>query len=47
MQVIDWRTRPFTDEMVLYACGDVHYLLPLYAIMKKSILTMRCGVDHQ
>jgi hypothetical protein len=40
MQSLDWRARPFTKEMIRYACLDVHYLLPLYAILKKKILTV-------
>eukprot|EP00026_Physarum_polycephalum_P000388 Phypoly_transcript_00388.p1 GENE.Phypoly_transcript_00388~~Phypoly_transcript_00388.p1 ORF type:complete len:1653 (+),score=260.29 Phypoly_transcript_00388:53-4960(+) len=37
-QTADWRTRPLTEEMLEYARSDTHYLLPMYALMKRDLI---------
>ncbi|CAI9289671.1 unnamed protein product [Lactuca saligna] len=38
-QTADWRLRPLTDEMLRYAREDTHYLLYVYDLMKKRLLS--------
>ncbi|KAL7596060.1 hypothetical protein Lser_V15G28584 [Lactuca serriola] len=38
-QTADWRLRPLTDEMLRYARDDTHYLLYVYDLMKKRLLS--------
>jgi exosome complex exonuclease RRP6 len=37
-QTADWRTRPLSSEMLLYAREDTHYLLYVYDRMKNQLL---------
>lgn len=41
-QTADWRIRPLTPEMILYAQLDTHCLFPLYDAMRIALIT-RCG----
>ncbi|XP_071705512.1 protein RRP6-like 2 [Rutidosis leptorrhynchoides] len=38
-QNADWRLRPLTDEMLRYAREDTHYLLYIYDLMKRLLLS--------
>ncbi|KAJ9540468.1 hypothetical protein OSB04_026974 [Centaurea solstitialis] len=38
-QNADWRLRPLTDEMLRYGREDTHYLLYIYDLMKKKLLS--------
>ncbi|KAI7746260.1 hypothetical protein M8C21_000425, partial [Ambrosia artemisiifolia] len=38
-QNADWRLRPLTDEMLRYAREDTHYLLYIYDLMKRRLLS--------
>ncbi|GJT81725.1 RRP6-like protein 2 [Tanacetum coccineum] len=38
-QTADWRLRPLTNEMLRYAREDTHYLLHIYDLMKKRLLS--------
>ncbi|KAJ0469979.1 putative ribonuclease D [Helianthus annuus] len=38
-QNADWRLRPLTDEMLRYAREDTHYLLYIYDLMKRKLLS--------
>nr|XP_043612897.1 protein RRP6-like 1 [Erigeron canadensis] len=38
-QRADWRLRPLTNEMLRYAREDTHYLLHLYDLMKRRLLS--------
>ncbi|KAL4576823.1 hypothetical protein LXL04_012923 [Taraxacum kok-saghyz] len=38
-QNADWRLRPLTDEMLRYASEDTHYLLYIYDVMKRMLLS--------
>ncbi|EKX72865.1 3'-5' exonuclease domain containing protein [Theileria equi strain WA] len=42
-QTADWRKRPLPPEMLKYACGDTHYLIKLYTILKNLALGMEDG----
>ncbi|KAL2919654.1 exosome nuclease subunit [Polyrhizophydium stewartii] len=43
-QLADWRIRPLSDEMLLYARTDTHYLLYIFDRMRNEILA-RCSPD--
>ena len=36
-QLADWRIRPLTDEMLLYAREESHYLLYLHERLKQEL----------
>lgn len=36
-QRADWRMRPLSPEMLLYARMDTHYLLPIYDLMRTDL----------
>jgi ribonuclease D len=36
-QLGDWRVRPLSDDVVLYAMGDTHYLLDVYDVLKREL----------
>ncbi|XP_022688477.1 exosome component 10-like isoform X2 [Varroa jacobsoni] len=36
-QLVDWRIRPLPEEMIAYARGDTHYLLPIFERMKRDL----------
>lgn len=36
-QLADWRIRPLTDEMALYAKQDTHYLLYVYDVLRNKL----------
>lgn len=38
LRTSDWRTRPLSDEQILYARQDTHYLLYIYDVMKNALL---------
>ncbi|KAJ0743641.1 putative 3'-5' exonuclease domain, ribonuclease H-like superfamily [Helianthus annuus] len=38
-QNADWRLRPLTSEMLRYAREDTHYLLYIYDLMKRKLLS--------
>ncbi|KAJ0509214.1 putative 3'-5' exonuclease domain, ribonuclease H-like superfamily [Helianthus annuus] len=38
-QNADWRLRPLTNEMLRYAREDTHYLLYIYNLMKRKLLS--------
>lgn len=38
LRTSDWRTRPLSDEQMLYARQDTHYLLYIYDFMKNALL---------
>lgn len=38
LRMSDWRTRPLTDQQLLYARQDTHYLLYVYDVMKNALL---------
>ncbi|PWA92595.1 ribonuclease D, Exosome-associated factor Rrp6 [Artemisia annua] len=38
-QTADWRLRPLTNEMLRYASEDTHYLLHIYDLMKRRLLS--------
>ncbi len=38
-QLADWRIRPLTDEMTLYAKQDTHYLLYVYDVLRNKLAT--------
>lgn len=42
-QLADWRIRPLSQEMVLYARQDTHYLLYLYDLMKNHLIEKSSG----
>ena len=47
-QMSDWRRRPLSPEMLLYARSDTHFLLPIQAVMAEEL--RRAGgaqVEHQ
>lgn len=44
-QTADWRKRPLPPEMLKYACGDTHYLIKLYTILKNKALQMENGKE--
>ncbi|CAG8490079.1 10908_t:CDS:10 [Acaulospora morrowiae] len=37
-QLADWRLRPLTEEMILYARTDTHYLLYIYDRMRNDLI---------
>ena len=37
-QLADWRIRPLTEEMVMYARSDTRYLIKIYHLMKNGLL---------
>jgi len=37
-QLADWRIRPLTPEMMLYAKMDTHYLLYIYDKMRNELI---------
>ncbi|XP_076881069.1 protein RRP6-like 2 [Bidens hawaiensis] len=39
-QNADWRLRPLTKEMLRYAREDTHYLLYIYDVMKRRLLSL-------
>ncbi|KAI3791646.1 hypothetical protein L2E82_05505 [Cichorium intybus] len=45
-QTADWRFRPLTDEMLRYAREDTHYLLYIYDLMKKRLLSSSTDPNH-
>ncbi|KAL7614831.1 protein RRP6-like 2 [Lactuca sativa] len=44
-QNADWRLRPLTDEMLRYAREDTHYLLYIYDLMKRRLLSSSTDPD--
>lgn len=44
-QNADWRLRPLTDEMLRYAREDTHYLLYIYDVMKRKLLSSSTDPD--
>ncbi|XP_076892234.1 protein RRP6-like 2 [Bidens hawaiensis] len=44
-QNADWRLRPLTDEMLRYAREDTHYLLYIYDVMKRMLLSSSTDPD--
>ncbi|KAL8210420.1 hypothetical protein R6Q57_004857 [Mikania cordata] len=44
-QNADWRLRPLTDEMLRYATEDTHYLLYIYDLMKRRLLSSSTDPD--
>ncbi|KAI3705399.1 hypothetical protein L1987_75636 [Smallanthus sonchifolius] len=44
-QNADWRLRPLTDEMLRYATEDTHYLLYIYDVMKRRLLSSSTDPD--
>jgi ribonuclease D len=38
-QLADWRIRPLSSEMILYARMDTHYLLYIYDMLRKELQT--------
>ncbi|KAM0068555.1 putative ribonuclease D [Helianthus debilis subsp. tardiflorus] len=44
-QNADWRLRPLTAEMLRYATEDTHYLLYIYDLMKKRLLSSSTDPD--
>lgn len=38
LRMSDWRSRPLTDQQLLYARQDTHYLLYVYDVMKNALL---------
>lgn len=38
LRTSDWRTRPLSDQQILYARQDTHYLLYIYDVMKNALL---------
>ena len=38
---VDWRRRPLTVEMILYASNDTYYLLPCHDILAHRLVQMR------
>ncbi|XP_076896199.1 protein RRP6-like 2 [Bidens hawaiensis] len=44
-QNADWRLRPLTKEMLRYAREDTHYLLYIYDVMKRRLLSLPKGPD--
>ncbi|KAI3523083.1 hypothetical protein L1887_01139 [Cichorium endivia] len=45
-QTADWRFRPLTNEMLRYAREDTHYLLYIYDLMKKRLLSSSTDPNH-
>ena len=43
MKGFDWRTRPFTSDMINYCSNDVRYLIPLYRTMSLHLLAQARG----
>jgi len=44
-QLADWRQRPLPEEMVKYAREDTHYLLYIYDVMRKELMTPKNSDD--
>ncbi|PWA63972.1 ribonuclease D, Exosome-associated factor Rrp6 [Artemisia annua] len=44
-QNADWRLRPLTDEMLKYAREDTHYLLYIYDVMRRMLLSSSTDPD--
>ncbi|KAK9078581.1 hypothetical protein SSX86_002638 [Deinandra increscens subsp. villosa] len=44
-QNADWRLRPLTKEMLRYAREDTHYLLYIYDLMKRKLLSSSTDPD--
>lgn len=42
MRGVDWRIRPLSAEMMLYAQLDVHFLPILYLLQTRSLLQQAC-----
>ncbi|KAK9061482.1 hypothetical protein SSX86_018663 [Deinandra increscens subsp. villosa] len=45
-QNADWRLRPLTDEMLRYAREDTHYLLYIYDLLKRRLLSSSTDPDR-
>nr|GEY64792.1 protein RRP6-like 2 [Tanacetum cinerariifolium] len=41
----DWRLRPLTNEMLIHAREDTHYLLHIYDLMKRRLLSSSTDPD--
>ena len=42
-QRADWRERPLSEEMLLYARMDTHYLIYIYEALKRDFSSLRTG----
>ncbi|CAM9445150.1 unnamed protein product, partial [Choristocarpus tenellus] len=41
----DWRERPLSEEKVIYARSDSHYLIPLWYVLRERLLVVDTGED--
>ena len=41
-QLADWRVRPLTPDMIMYARMDTHYLLYIYDVLKQKLTKKAC-----
>jgi exosome complex exonuclease RRP6 len=45
-QLADWRIRPLPEELKMYARQDTHYLIYIYQMLKKELLTKANKLDN-
>ena len=46
MKSCDWRIRPLTHDMLIYAATDVHYLIPTYFLFTNELIKMMSTSKH-
>ncbi|OMJ21696.1 Exosome component 10 [Smittium culicis] len=45
-QLADWRIRPLTADMLNYARADTHYLLEIFDVLRKELMSVDNGLNN-